>query len=410
MEGKHRISIRLLGKFDVLVDEQSVEKQLAKTRKGTRLLQYLILRGGESAPNFKLYEVLWADEQSSNPEGALKTLVSRTRAILSEIAPELGAAIITERGSYRFNTQLGIEVDTLEFDRLASELNDISSLDDAIHQKYNRLLSLFQGDLLPGLEQEDWVVSRSVYLHSQYLKLVYRYLDLLKEAKDYERMIHVCRLALDVDVFDERLHLALMNALIRTNRNNEALIQYKHATNLHLRYLGMQPPEAIQEFYKQILKAGKTLDMDIDAIRKELTEYGNQRGAFVCEYAVFKEIYNLQMRNLERMGSTMFIALIMITSIGSTPLEPMRLNDIMQTLQKTLVANLRKGDTITHFSASQYALLLPLVNHDTGKMVLERVKRAFYKACPNSSIMFSYRLGPITSNAPQRGGNPRSSQ
>ena len=372
MEEKHRISIRMLGKFDVLVDEQSVEKQLAKTRKGTRLLQYLVLRGGESAPNFKLYEVLWEDEQSSNPEGALKTLVSRTRAILSEIAPELGAAIITERGSYRFNSQAGIEVDTLEFDRLAAELNDVSALDDSVHQKFNRLLSLFQGDLLPGLEQEDWVVSRSVYLHSQYLKLVYSYLDLLKEAKDFERMIHVCRLALDVDVFDERLHLALMNALIRTNRNNEALIQY--------------------------------------AIRKELTEYGSQRGAFVCEYAVFKEIYNLQMRNLERMGSTMFIALIMVTSIGSNPLEPMRLNDIMQTLQKTLVGNLRKGDTITHFSASQYALLLPLVNHDTGKMVLERVKRAFYKACPNSAIMFSYRLGPITSGAPQRGGVPKPAQ
>ena len=33
MDDKHRISIRLLGKFDVLVDEQSVEKQLAKTKK-----------------------------------------------------------------------------------------------------------------------------------------------------------------------------------------------------------------------------------------------------------------------------------------------------------------------------------------------------------------------------------------
>ena len=54
--------------------------------------------------------------------------------------------------------------------------------------------------------------------------MVYRYLDLLKDAKEYERMIHVCRLSLDVDVFDERLHLALMNALIRTNRNNEALL------------------------------------------------------------------------------------------------------------------------------------------------------------------------------------------
>jgi DNA-binding SARP family transcriptional activator len=412
MEANNRISIRMLGKFDVMVGDKSVEKQLAKTKKGTRLLQYLVLRGGESAPNFKLYEVLWEDEQSSNPEGALKTLVSRTRTILSEIAPELGEAIVTERGSYRFNTSAGISVDTLEFEKLTLELNDVAALDDETHAKFNRMLSLFQGDLLPGLEQEDWVVSRSVYLHSQYLKMVYKYLDLLKEAKDFERMIHVCRLALDVDVFDERLHLALMNALIRTNRNNEALIQYKHATNLHLRYLGMQPPEAIQEFYKQILKAGKTLDMDIDAIRKELTEYGSQRGAFVCEYAVFKEIYNLQMRNLERMGSTMFIALIMVTSIGTQQIEPMRLNDIMQTLQKTLTSNLRKGDTITHFSASQYALLLPLVNHDTGKMVLERIKRAFYKACPNSAIMFSYRLGPISlPSQPQKSGlTPRGAQ
>jgi GGDEF domain-containing protein len=85
----------------------------------------------------------------------------------------------------------------------------------------------------------------------------------------------------------------------------------------------------------------------------------------------------------------------------------MRLNDIMQTLQKTLVTNLRKGDTITHFSASQYALLLPLVNHDTGKMVLERIKRAFYKACPNSAIMFSYRLGPITSGQQRSNVLPR---
>ncbi len=43
----------------MLVNERSVEKQLAKTKKGTRLMQYLVLRGGESAPNFKLYEVLW---------------------------------------------------------------------------------------------------------------------------------------------------------------------------------------------------------------------------------------------------------------------------------------------------------------------------------------------------------------
>lgn len=397
-----QIRIRMLGKFDVCVGDASVVKLLGKSKKGTMLLQYLVLHSGESVPNYKLYEVLWGGEESANPEGALKTLVSRTRNMLSAITPVLGETIVTDRGSYRYNAGLGIEVDTIEFEQLCAELLQTDVLNGAIHEKYNRMLALFQGDLLPGMEQEEWVVSRSVALHTQYLKSVYHYLDLLKIAKDYDRMIHVCRIALDVDVFDERLHLDLMNSLVQTGRNNEALLQYKHATNLHLRYLGMQPPEGIQEFYKQIVQAGKTLDMDIDAIRRELQEYGAVKGAFVCEYAVFKEIYNLQMRNLERMGSTMFIGLIMITSVGAQPMDPMKLNDIMQTLQRTLKENLRKGDTITHFSPAQYALLLPLVNHDTGKMVMERVKRAFYKACPNSSIMFNYRIGPITSGPPKK--------
>jgi hypothetical protein len=186
-----------------------------------------------------------------------------------------------------------------------------------------------------------------------------------------------------------------MDALVKTKRNNEALLQYKHATNLHFRYLGMQPPEGIQEFYKQIIQAGQVLDMDIDSIRGELKEYDEVRGAFVCEYAVFKEIYNLQMRNLERMGSSMFIALIMVSNVDGQPMDPLRLDDIMNNLLQALTKNLRKGDTITHYSASQYALLLPSVTYETGKMVMERIKRSFYRIYPNSSVICNYRIGPI---------------
>ena len=199
-----------------------------------------------------------------------------------------------------------------------------------------------------------------------------------------------------MDAFDETLHLQLMNALVKTCRNHEALMQYKHVTNLHFRYLGVQPPEGIQEFYKQIMQAGNTLEMNIDAIREELQEYGEVSGAFVCEYAVFKEIYNLQMRNLERLGSSMFIALLMVSSMDSKPLNPLKLNDVMKGLLKVLTANLRKGDTITQFSPTQYALLLPTVDYDSGKAVMERLKRKFYQAYPNSNYMLTYRLGPLS--------------
>ena len=141
----------------------------------------------------------------------------------------------------------------------------------------------------------------------------------------------------------QRLHLELMNALVKTNRNNEALMQYKHVTNLHFRYLGVKPPEGIQQFYKQIIQAGSSLEMNLDSMREELQEYGDVHGAFECEYAVFREIYNLQMRNLERFGTNMYLAMIMVSSMDGEPLDPLRLDDIMKGLAEILKERLRKG-------------------------------------------------------------------
>ena len=67
-------------------------------------------------PCIELYEALWPNDESSNPENALKTLVSRTRSLLSTISKELPSCIATNRGSYRFNAIENCEVDIYEFE------------------------------------------------------------------------------------------------------------------------------------------------------------------------------------------------------------------------------------------------------------------------------------------------------
>ncbi len=393
-----QIMIRMFGGFSLFVNNECFDQVIAKSKKGMSLLQYLILKNNAVILNYKLIEVLWPNEESTNPENALKTLISRFRAILNTCSPGLGNCIAASRGGYHFQLLPGMTVDLFEFEDLAKTIENQPELNEGTNELYQQIITLYTGDLLAGNDQDDWVISRSVMLHGQYMKMVYAYLTLLKKAERYEEIIQNCRFALETDPFDERLHLELMQALVKTNRNNEALMQYKHVTNMHFRYLGVKPPEGIQEFYKQIIQAGDTLDMNIDAIREELKEYGDVHGAFECEYAVFREIYNMQMRNLERLGSTMYIAMIMITSIDGEPLSPLKLDEIMKGLSDVLKAHLRKGDTITHFSPSQYAMLLPTVSMDSGHMVMERVKRFFYQKFPNSNVMFSYRIGPLSSN------------
>lgn len=391
------IQIRLLGRFDIMVNGERIDDQLAKSKKGCMLMQYLLLHRSESVPYNEIYEVLWPNEGSANPESALKTLVSRMRAILTKYSKELGSCIATTRGAYRWNQSVPCEIDLFEFEDLCEALKQKKeiTLDDETRGMFVRVLDLYHGDLLPNLAEESWVVTRSVSLQNLYMETVYRYLDALQDAEEYEEIIRVCRRALEVNAFDERLHIKLMETLVRTNHNNEALMQYKHVTKLHFRYLGMKPPEGIQEFYKQIIKAGHVLDGDIDAIRRELSEFEEMSGAFVCEYAVFKEIYNLQVRNLDRAGQTMFLALLMANSLDGQTLEPLKLDDVMQKLLEVLRKTLRKGDTVTHYTASQYAILLPLRKYDDGKIVMERIKNLFYRQYPNSNIVLNYRIGPI---------------
>ena len=389
--------IEMMGGFELYIEGNRAEQIAVKSRKGAALMQYLIMCHGESVPNFKLFEMLWSDEQSTNPENALKTLVSRLRATLNQMYPNLGKCIVADRGAYHWDNFDIAQVDMFELERLMTATEATAHLTNENRAMFEKILQLYHGELLQGIDQGAYIISRAVSLHNRYMAGVYRYIEMLKEKEEYDEITRVARVALENDAFDERLHLELMNALTQSDRTNEALVQYKHVTNLHYRYLGVQPPAAVQELYKQIIKTGKTMEMNLDVIRNELKEYGDVRGAFVCDYTVFKEIYNLQMRNLERLGSSMFLGLIMISTVDGAVIEPMKLNDIMTGLQEILKSNLRKGDTISHFSTSQFALLLPTVSYETGKMVMERIKNIFYKRYPNSNVLFNYRIGPLSS-------------
>ncbi len=388
------IRIQMMDTFAIYINERKVDLLVNKSRKGASLVQLLISHRGQSVPNSRLLSTLWSEEQSSNPENALKTLVSRLRTLLNQISPDLGSCLVADRGAYHWECPPGMTVDLYEIDHILERLEGEALPEEEQLQLYGKLMGLYHGDMLQNNEHNEWAVVEAAGLHEKYMNSVLAYIDLLKQRGQHKEIISACRRALEVDSFDDRLHIELMTALIHMNRSGDALQQYKHVVEMNYRYLGVQPSDELQEFYKQIVTAGKTMDFNLQAIRNELRE-NDKRNAYVCEYAVFKEIYNLQMRNLERMGTTMFLAIIMIRPYNDQVMDNIRQNCIMNGLQEILSTNLRKGDIITRFAPAMFALLLPTVNYATGNMVLERIKRVFYREYPNSNIVFDYRVGPL---------------
>ena len=76
-------------------------------------------------------------------------------------------------------------------------------------------------------------------------------------------------------------------------------------------------------------------------------------------------------------------------------LDPLVLDNIMKKLLMIIQKNLRRGDTIARYSSMQYVVILPMVNYETGKMIIERVKKIFYKEYVRNSVMLTYKLRPL---------------
>ena len=388
-----------MNSFEIYTDGRQAKNLFDRSRKGVVLLQYLILNRGQVVGRQKLLDAFWEDDSSANPESALKTLISRMRTQLKQMCDSDGVFIVAEQGGYRWQPLDNMTIDVYEIEDILDQLNDADEAE--VDRRCTRLLQLYRGDLLAqnAESQIEWIIARGAALHGRFRAAVYAYVELLKKRGNYTRIIEVCRTALDVDSFDDRLHMELMNALIESDRMNEAVVEYKHVIHLYYRYLGVTPSQEMRDFYDHIARSRQSVEFSLKAIVDELIEGDEKRGAFVCEYAVFKEVFHLQMRSLERTGTPVFLAVIMVEGVGDKILDSIEQDNIMIGLRDILQVNLRRGDTITRFSPTMFALLLPTVTFITGNRVMERIKQIFYRKYPNSDISYRYLIGPLNDAA-----------
>ena len=386
------IYIQMMGEFVINIDGREIHSFVTKSRKGVAMIEYLILNNGREVPKQRLLNVLWGGYAATNPENALKTLISRLRKMLAEEDQDLAECIKSVRGAYMWENAPNMRVDMLEIMELF-ELIPREADPEKRRHLYERLIRLYKGDLYLTGDIEGGE-SYEAALHSEYLDAVYDYIELLRSGEEFDLIVDVCRKALVIDQFDDRLNMEMMQALVDSKRSDEALVQYQKVEELNQKYMDAEPSEEMQNFYKKMVSSTDTLRFNLDFVRNELKEGDTRRGAYVCSYEVFKDVCNLQRFNLERLGCTLFLALIMLYDQTEEKLNS-RQEETMQTLMSILQKNLRKGDCIMRFSPTILAILLPTVNYTTGNMIMERIRHLFLSRYPGKEIPFHYRLGEL---------------
>lgn len=389
-----KLQIKLLGNFRIEADgEDNWGELLERSPRGLLLLQYLLVYPGQRVSAETLIQVMWPRQDSTHPESALKTQVSRLRTIMKQISPALESCLLTTRGGYRWETQPGVTVDIEEFEQLTRRL--MGHMDDQKEARasLHRILELYTGPLLSDQEDQPWLLERREELLQSYQSVLDEALTLLESEGRYDTAMSICREALDAAPGSGTLHLHLLRQLSSAGREGDAVKQLQ----LSAAIVRAQPELAnantvLDAYYRQLMLVNRDIHQSVHALREELLDSSVDAGALICDQTVFRTIFEVERRSMERTGTMFLLGIAMLTGLEESPLQ---LDTTMQGLMNLLVQKLRRGDTITRLNATQLGLLLTNANDSAASAIVERLKRSFYERYPTVNCTLSMALIPL---------------
>jgi predicted ATPase len=235
----------MLGPLEIRTDRAVL--RLASSRQRL-LLAVLLVEANRTLPADRLIDELWGDALPGDPEGALRTQISRLRKALGP-----GAGIATEERSYRL-TVAREQLDAARFEDLmgllatggAQGADALRLLDDA--------LALWRGPALAEFADRAFAQPEAVRLEELHLAAREQRAELLLS------LGRAAEAAADLDALlaehpeREQARGLLMEALYRQGRHTEAVATYQDWRRHLAEQLGLEPSPDLQRIESQVLQ------------------------------------------------------------------------------------------------------------------------------------------------------------
>ena len=391
------IQIRMLGEFSLQTPNASISDVNNRSKKVWTLLAYLVCNRDRGISQQKLISLLWGDDSDSdNPENALRITLHRLRTQLDQLWPGAGRELIIRKdGGYGWNSSVSIDFDCDRFETLCQ--NQVQDEDQRL-QMLLEALSLYKGEFLPKQSSEMWVVPIGTHFHNLYLQASLEAAALLSKQDRHGEAVQICRAAAAAEPYHESLHQRLMQELAAAGDSKGAAAVYEALSKRLFDDFGIRPNEQTREVYRIAAHSPEDRTLPMEEVLQHLQEPDSKSGAMQCDYDYFKVLCYAESRAMERNGNATHIALLSVSSGTDKPLTKRSLDRIMEQLGEQLRANLRRGDTISRCSVSQYIIMLPKANYENSCMDCRRVMTAFNRAHPHISAVIHYMVQPLTPN------------
>ncbi|MGH3347706.1 MAG: BTAD domain-containing putative transcriptional regulator, partial [Nocardioides sp.] len=233
-----RVQVRLLGRFEVVVDGRPVPARSWRRQSASRLVKLLALQPSYRLHREQVINALW-------PEVPLDTGATRlhTAAHYARAALEHPASIVVSQGVVALFPDGTVEVDVAGFERAV-----VAARDAGDPQSAASAAALYPGPLLPEDLYEPWSEETRDLLRL-------RYREVLRAAGLFEALVAD-------DPLDEDAQLDLARDLVRQGRRRDARQSLDRMAEVLGRELGVEPPEAAQRLREELEAPGSSSSYD----------------------------------------------------------------------------------------------------------------------------------------------------
>ena len=142
----------------------------------------------------------------------------------------------------------------------------------------------------------------------------------------------------------------------------------------------------------EITKESSLIDMQ--QLRKLISENGSGGGAYQVEYEGFKRIYRFVNRFAERTGQNVQIVLFTLT-LKEGESDDTLISKSIDILEHHISGLLRRADVATQYSSNQYVVILMDTTEQNGMIAVRRVMDDFQKSGLGDNINIDYAIQDI---------------
>src|SRR5215212_7451321 len=243
----------ILGPLEVRADGRTVALGGARPR---AVFAVLALHPNQPVSAERLAVALWGEDVPPSAVKTVQVYVARLRKALGD-----RDVLVTTPAGYRLRVLPG-ELDAERFERRVADGRDALAAGRAEHAaaELREALELWRGAPLADLASAPFAPAEVARLEEQHLAAVELRVEADLAAGDHAELIAELQQLTSRHPWRERLHAQLMLALYRSGRQADALEAYRHAREVLVEQLGIEPGADLHDLHEAILAHDPAID------------------------------------------------------------------------------------------------------------------------------------------------------